>query len=116
MNIANTEKMVLRTTENEKAGGAALTIKNPIHHSFWGANSTRLLSVLFVSNAEHKPVWRNSDPPPKKRGGGKSEPNDRLIAITCARQQLLSYPAFQGKIRRVGKIRQKKRIKGLKAV
>lgn len=57
MNIANTEKMVLRTTENEKAvGGAALTVKNPIHHSFWGANSTRLLSVLFVSNAEHRPV------------------------------------------------------------
>lgn len=58
MNIANTEKMVLRTTENEKAvGGTALTVKNPIHHSFWGANSTRLLSVLFVSNAEHRPVW-----------------------------------------------------------
>lgn len=44
------------------------------------------------------------------------EPNDRLIAITCARQRLLSLPAFQGKIRRVGKIRQKKRIKGLKTV
>lgn len=57
VNIADTEKMVLRTTENEKAvGGVALTVKNPIHHSFWGANSTRLLSVLFVSNAEHRPV------------------------------------------------------------
>lgn len=51
--------MVFRTTESEKAvGGAALTVKNPIHHSFWGANSTRLLSVLFVSNAEHKPALR----------------------------------------------------------
>ena len=57
----------LRTRGNEKAvGGAALTVKNPIHHSFgaelglWGGgvNSTRLLSVLFVSNAEHRPVQR----------------------------------------------------------
>lgn len=71
MNIANTEKMVLRTTENEKAvGGAALTVKNPIHHSFWGANSTRLLSVLFVSNAEHRPVQRDRA---KNKRGSKRE-------------------------------------------
>lgn len=69
MNIANTEKMVLRTTENEKAvGGAALTVKNPIHHSFWGANSTRLLSVLFVSNAEHKPVWGGREEKKTEKG------------------------------------------------
>lgn len=56
---ADREKMVLRTRGNEKAfGGAAQTVKNPIHHSFGGENSTRLLSVLFVSKAEHRPVER----------------------------------------------------------
>lgn len=52
--------MVLRTTEKEKTvgGRTALTVKNPIHHSLWRVNSTRLLSVLFVSNAEQRPVQR----------------------------------------------------------
>lgn len=75
--------MVLRTRGNEKAfGGAAQTVKNPIHHSFGGENSTRLLSVLFVSKAEHRPVERERD----------WEPNDRLIAITSARQRLPALP------------------------
>lgn len=38
----------------------------------------------------------------------KRDSNDRLMAITCAHQQLLSVPALEGKIRRVGKVRQQK--------
>lgn len=46
----------------------------------------------------------------------KRESNDRLMAITCARQQLLSVPAFEGKIRRVGKVRQEKGPEEVKTV
>lgn len=46
----------------------------------------------------------------------KRESNDRLMAITCARQQLHSIPALEGKIRRVGKVRQQKGPEEEKAV
>lgn len=46
----------------------------------------------------------------------KRESHDRLMAITCARQQLLSVPALEEKIRQVGKVRQEKGPEEVKTV
>lgn len=39
----------------------------------------------------------------------KRESNDRLMAIACARQQLLFVPASEGEIRRVGRSKARER-------
>lgn len=86
------------------------------------SNTSQLLGSKFHSSPKClicKQCWAQAcvGRQRKKRGREQDrEPNDRLIAITCARQRPLSHPAFQWKIRLVGKIRQEKRIKRLKTV